>query len=692
MVQCDDDGDGQVIFNLVEGAYLIDDLPLTFYPSMADALAQTNEITNPTAYSHTAGVNSDTTIIVRQEITGDCDTLTQLPIIALPNCAVGNMCNTANSLCSALGVPFANTINIEEAQPFYYACLAQTPNPVWFYIPIGAAGDLHLKIEQNASIDFTGNELDADYIIFGPFTDPVTPCSNGTLMGNNIDSCSNSIEEIEYPTVENVQPGEFYLMMVINYYNMPGYIRVTEMPTSTAEIDCTGIRLTAFLDANANGTMETGEQPFPLGNFGIELNNSGSIQYVQSPLGTHSIYETQATNTYDIGYTIDPEYAAHYSVAAPSLQDIGITTGGGMTDYYFAVSSIQDYTDVAIAIISTGPPMPGFEYLNKIVYSNLGNQAVASGTITFAKDPLLSIVSVSEAGAVLSPDGFTFDYVNLQPFEVREIDVVLQVPTIPTVTLGNSLLSTAGITPLTDDVNQDNNTSRIIEVIVGSYDPNDKMESRGAQILLDDFSQNDYLYYTIRFENTGTAPAINIRVDDIIDESLDIGTLRMVSASHEYTMQRIDAAVSWHFDGILLPYTSADPIGSHGYITFMIKPLAGYDVGDVIPNTASIYFDYNPAIITNTFTTTFVDNLAVDDFEATAVSLWPNPAHSVLYVSDSANAISGLVIYDVSGKEVMRATPSGENATMDVTPLSPGLYFVEVQSNSKKIVRKLLKE
>ena len=71
MVQCDDDGDGQVIFNLVEGAYLIDDLPLTFYPSMADALAQTNEITNPTPYSHTAGVNTDTTIIVRQEITGD---------------------------------------------------------------------------------------------------------------------------------------------------------------------------------------------------------------------------------------------------------------------------------------------------------------------------------------------------------------------------------------------------------------------------------------------------------------------------------------------------------------------------------------------------------------------------------------------------------------------------------------------
>ena len=692
MVGCDDDGDGFAVFNLVEGAYLIDDMPLSFYPTMADALAQTNEITTPTAYSLAAGVNSDTNIIVRQEITGDCDLLTTLPIIALPSCNLGNMCQGAKSLCESLGVPFSNNINIEEAQPFYYACLAQTPNPSWFYIPIATTGNVHLKIEQNSMINFSGNELDADYIIFGPFDDPITPCGNGTLMGNNIDSCSNSIENVEFPQLNNVQPGQYYLMMVTNFYNQPGYIRITQMPSSTAEIDCTGFTLTAFLDANSNGTKDTGEQNFSLGQFSYEINGDSIIHNVVAPDGSHNIYESAAANVYDLSYQIDPDYAANYSLSTSAYNDVTISAAGGMTEYFFPVTATSPYNDVAVAIISEGSPMPGFEYVNRIVFTNLGSSAVGAGTITFTKDPLLEVLSVTPAGSVASATGFVYDYTNLQPFETRELVVTMQVPVIPTVTLGQSLTSSVAITPLDGDLVVSNNTFGLSEKIIGSFDPNDKMESHGGEIPINEFSADDYLYYTIRFENTGTAPAINIRVTDVLDESLDAGSLRMVSASHDYTMDWTGNEITWRFDNILLPFTSQDPVGSHGYITFRIKPLPGFEAGDVIPNTASIFFDFNPPIVTNTFNTEFVLPLAVGDHQTDDFLIYPNPARSSVTIRGSAlNGVQKINLYDMLGNRLMsHELTSQSDHTVDVSDFAGGIYLVESVSASGTFIKKLI--
>jgi uncharacterized repeat protein (TIGR01451 family) len=186
------------------------------------------------------------------------------------------------------------------------------------------------------------------------------------------------------------------------------------------------------------------------------------------------------------------------------------------------------------------------------------------------------------------------------------ITVTMQVPTIPTVSLGNLITNSVSITPLTGDVVPANNTATVSQIIIGSYDPNDKMEAHGEQILHSSFSANDFLTYTIRFENTGTASAINVRVNDVLDSKLDENSIKMESASHNYVMDRIGNNINWKFDNIELPATSMDPIASNGYIQFKIKPKPGYAIGDIIPNTASIYFDFNPPIITNTFQTQFV--------------------------------------------------------------------------------------
>lgn len=205
----------------------------------------------------------------------------------------------------------------------------------------------------------------------------------------------------------------------------------------------------------------------------------------------------------------------------------------------------------------------------------MGGQTVATGNITFVKDPLVSIISNS-VGVTNDATGFTYTFTNLLPFESRSIIVIMQVPTIPTVTLGANLTNIVSINPLSGDVAPANNSAESTEEIIGSFDPNDKMESHGGNILVSDFTAFYYLYYTIQFENTGTASAINIRVNDILDNQLDENSVEMIRASHSYTLDRIENRLTWNFENVLLPPTIQNPIASHGYIHFRVKPNAGY--------------------------------------------------------------------------------------------------------------------
>src|SRR5690606_28633128 len=126
--------------------------------------------------------------------------------------------------------------------------------------------------------------------------------------------------------------------------------------------------------------------------------------------------------------------------------------------------------------------------------------------------------------------GFILNLTNLPPNAREEIYVKMYVPI--TVPLGSYV--TNEVMYLGTDSRSDNNYSSITRIVRGSYDPNDINESHGPEIFYDDFSTDDYLYYTIRFQNVGTADAINVSIDNTLDDGLDKSTIQMLSASHDY--------------------------------------------------------------------------------------------------------------------------------------------------------------
>jgi uncharacterized repeat protein (TIGR01451 family) len=688
--QCDDNNDGFVTFDLTTiQAQINSTNPLEYYPSLTNAQNQVVPFTNPSVLNISVQ-NQVTNVFVREIVADGCDNIYSFQIQAFANCNVAYTCSQANSLCNSLGAVFQNTTNMSSTGA--YGCLGTSPNQTWFYLPISQSGTINLLIQQSTVPNVSVPNLDADYVVFGPFTDPVTPC-NGQLTPNYIVSCSYSSAATENVVISNAVSGQYYLLMVTNFSNQSGYIKISDVSGSTGAIDCSGLRLNAFLDGNNNGAQDNGEQNFPLGQFNYEINNNGNIHNIVSPTGTYNIYDTNGSNSYDLSYAIDPNYLTSYSISTASYSNVQVVIGGGLQTYNFPITVTQPYNDLAVSIVPINAPRPGFTYMNKIVYTNNGNQTITSGTLTFNHDSLVSMLSNTQAGTTPITNGFTFNFSNLLPFESREMTVTLQVPTIPTVALGGLLTNTASIVPLTGDVVPENNSAVNTQIIIGAYDPNDKMEAHGERILYTAFSANDYLTYTIRFENTGTASAENVRVNDILDNGLDANTIRMVSASHAYVMDRVGNNVNWIFDDIQLPPSVADTNIGKGYITFQIKPMSGYAVGDIIPNTASIYFDFNPPIITNTFNTEFVQQLGVDEFENNDFVFYPNPVSDWLTISVRGNAtIAGVTVYDVLGKTVFTQQASNlSTQTVDLSAVSKGMYLIEVTTDTNhKVIKKLI--
>ena len=413
--------------------------------------------------------------------------------------------------------------------------------------------------------------------ITGPFTNnakniALIPSTSSPIAINNVNSTSNPAFYINNgsggtPTINstiqfdgfttvltansNVQCGETYhiKLAISNVGDSSIDSAVFLQAGSFTSNNCSTIDLISFIDTNSNGIKDSGEINFANGNF-IYQKNAGASNYVSSPTGTYSLYDANLSNVYDFSYQVNPEFSSYFSAGTTSYTGLSISPTSTQT-LYFPITSILPFEDVSVSIIPIEQPRPGFNYVNVIELKNTGTTPY-SGTLNFVKSPEVTLIDVTETNTT-TPSGFSHSFTNLLPNESRSIYVTMYVPTIPTVDLNDVLSNSASITVPSGDVNSSNNSFENSQIIIGAYDPNDKLESHGEKIQFNQFAANDYLYYTIRFQNEGTADAINVRIEDVLNSKIDETSVQMISASHIYTMQRTTNNLIWNFNNVANP-------------------------------------------------------------------------------------------------------------------------------------------
>lgn len=356
---------------------------------------------------------------------------------------------------------------------------------------------------------------------------------------------------------------------------------------------------------------------------------------------------------------------------------------------------MEEYHETKVAVSSTRA-RPDREMVYTVNYDNWGTFDEVA-TIKLGVDPLLGFVSATPNDFVKEGDSLVWTINDLKANEDGFIQVTYKVPADVTLT-GEILHSRATISTDSEEFIPENNSNSDRTTIVNSYDPNDITlmntdRTNTSDILLD---EDEWLTYRIRFQNKGTAEAFDIVVRDTLPEEVDVSTLVVEGASHEYrvTVEK-NNVLKFIFNDINLPDDKTDELGSHGWIKYHIKQAEGNELGDFIKNQADIYFDINPEVVTNETSNKIGEK---DDGEVTGtkerevgnVQFYPNPVSDVLHFRFPEDGNYDVKISNASGKLIQTFTLS-EGAELITEEWERGVYFITIENQDTLITKKIVK-
>lgn len=257
--------------------------------------------------------------------------------------------------------------------------------------------------------------------------------------------------------------------------------------------------------------------------------------------------------------------------------------------------------------------------------------------------------------------------------------------------IGQQVCFTVRVTPTVGDNDSSNNTLTYCFPIVNSYDPNDKTAYPSGDI----DTVQEWLTYRVRFQNTGNAEAQHIYIMDTLDTDVDASTFQLLAYSHQPNVEIKESIVRFNFPNINLPDSFTNEPGSHGYVQYKVKLKENLPIGTTIENTAYIYFDFNPPVVTNTTTNTIAivqdtTGVGIKQVQVLSLNIYPNPANSQVTITTS-QAGNTIYMYTAQGQLLSSQAMQGTAATINIDALPSGIYYVEVNGSNGAARKKLVK-
>lgn len=440
------------------------------------------------------------------------------------------------------------------------------------------------------------------------------------------------------------------------------------------------------------------------GMFYNDVNNNCIYDAGDSPLSNFSVIATNGTNSYSGltngngqyviwvpsgNYTVNPINTTNISGTCAASYSVNVTNGSTLPNNNFAYNLPAVY-DVCVSGWSPGI-VPGF---NGTYYIYLTNQTglPTNGTVCIDLPPMLNYVSSSPAATSVSGNTICFNYTNLPGYGSTTFYVSFNTPVGTALGTPTTAIITATVSNGTD-VNPGCNTYNYYRPVTGSFDPNDKTVSPSGIGATGDIQLTETEFnYLVRFQNTGNGPAVNIVITDTISNLLDVASLEVLNASHNYMVELLpNNLVRFKFDNINLPDSTSNEPGSHGHVQFRINKLNAASAGQVIENTAYIYFDFNEPVITNTAMNTYVipTTIAEEMVANGFVTVYPNPFNvNTTFIINSGKTDEAYTfeLYDVLGKKINELTNiTSKQFNLTRSGLENGMYFYKIYTSEKLI-------
>jgi hypothetical protein len=155
------------------------------------------------------------------------------------------------------------------------------------------------------------------------------------------------------------------------------------------------------------------------------------------------------------------------------------------------------------------------------------------------------------------------------------------------------------------------------------------------------------------------------------------------------------------FNNILLVDSTTNEPMSHGFVRYKIKPKSNLVVNDSILNNATIHFDFEAPVLTNTAVTIVETPTSLNPIPSSAENgtlwVWPNPVKENLSVGIKLNNASQVTIevLNVLGQTVTTKKLKGERGENRVEipfdELPKGVYMIRADVGGKLTHLKVVK-
>jgi uncharacterized repeat protein (TIGR01451 family) len=429
-----------------------------------------------------------------------------------------------------------------------------------------------------------------------------------------------------------------------------------------------------FYDVDGNGVRDAGEPGLPRA--AVQAQPGGRVWYTDARGRAYPFLDGPAQATLSAvppgngSWTLTTDSASYFAVF-PALQDTLV--------FGFDVQAPFGQLELDLQPIGFFRCSATQEPVAQLRFANTGSDTCRQARLTLAVDTLMGQPTGSPLPALINGHEIIWDFTALAPFEDVHVFAIGDMPGFNY--LGDTLAFQATLVCGPDTVHDE-----LHRVLTCAYDPNDKQvapqgPAQGETTLL-----NTPLEYRVRFQNTGNDTAFLVVVRDTLDAGLDPETFVFLQASHPCEVERQGRSLTFRFSPIQLPDSTTDFTGSQGFLAFRVAPYP-QQAPATIRNTAHIFFDSNPAVVTNTARTLYVDSFPVVGAISAApdpvsVGVRPNPAQTVaqFVFGETLDRAGALVLFNALGQPVRYLDLPTGTAQIEVQRqnLPAGLYWWQI--------------